>query len=62
MPKEMTQESELEILKHALEQSVMLQSHYASLLNKHDGGKRLQFKTADEWLARLRQLGSIPEQ
>jgi hypothetical protein len=45
-------------LRHGLEQSVRLQSHYAGLLNLHDGGERLQFATADEWLARLRSLGT----
>jgi hypothetical protein len=32
----------------ALEESVKLQSHYAKLLNMHDGGKRLEFKNALE--------------
>lgn len=37
----------------ALEKSVTLQSHYASLLNMHDGGERMTFASAEEWLARL---------
>jgi hypothetical protein len=41
-------------LMEALEQSVALQSHYADLLNMHDGGKRIIFKNADEWLERLK--------
>lgn len=40
----------------ALEQSVKLQSHYATLLNMHDGGKRTPFKDANEWLHRLREV------
>jgi len=41
------------ILLGALERSVKLQSHYAKLLNMYDGGERLQFATAQEWIARL---------
>ena len=37
----------------ALEESVKRQSHYASLLNAYDGGRRLTFVDADAWLARL---------
>ncbi len=40
-------------LKRALEESLKLQSHYAELLNMQDGGKRMQFRTAQEWLDRL---------
>lgn len=36
-----------------LEESVTLQSHYAALLNAHDGGRRILFKNAKDWLARL---------
>ena len=43
-------------LKAALEESVKLQAHYAKLLNMHDGGQRIQFKSADEWLARLERI------
>lgn len=39
--------------KDALEESVKLQSHYANLLNMHDGGQRMQFKSGDEWVKRL---------
>jgi len=42
-------------LWYALEESVKLQSHYASLLNMHDNGERIQFKDAKEWLFRLRK-------
>jgi hypothetical protein len=40
----------------ALEQSVKLQSHYAELLNMHDGGQRMPFADANAWLHRLRKL------
>ena len=43
-------------LWYALEESVKLQSHYAKLINMHDGGQRMQFKDATEWLLRLRKL------
>lgn len=39
-------------LYHALEESVKLQSHYATLLNQYDGGERMTF-TVDSWLQRL---------
>lgn len=38
---------------HALRESVKLQAHYANLLNMHDGGKRIVFKSAEEWIERL---------
>jgi len=38
-------------------ESVKLQSHYAVLLNHLDGGERLTFASADEWIARLVQVG-----
>lgn len=44
---------------HALAESVKLQSHYAGLLNQYDGGQRIEFKDAEEWLARL---AMTPEQ
>jgi hypothetical protein len=47
---------EILALREALDESVKLQSHYAALLNDYDGGKRLQFATADDWLERLRTL------
>lgn len=40
----------------ALAESVKLQSHYASLLNMHDGGQRKGFANAEAWLARLREM------
>ena len=44
--------------RFALEQSVRLQSHYAKLLNQYDGGTRRVFASADEWMARLREMES----
>ena len=49
---------ECEKQREALEQSVKLQSHYAVLLNGYDGGKRKQFKTAQEWIDRLRFIAT----
>jgi hypothetical protein len=44
---------ELEMTKAALEESVKLQSHYARLLNDYDGGWRLTFASAADWMRRL---------
>jgi hypothetical protein len=44
----------------ALIESVELQSHYAKLLNMHDGGQRLQFSCVAEWIERLKKVGTIP--
>jgi hypothetical protein len=43
-------------LRQALAESLKLQSHYADLLNMHDGGERMQFQTVAAWLERLRSL------
>ncbi len=43
-------------LEEGLRESVKLQAHYAKLLNMHDGGERMIFRTADEWLARLAEI------
>ena len=43
-------------LLHLLDESVRLQSHYASLLNMHDGGERIVFKSAKEWADRIEEL------
>jgi len=43
----------------ALEESVKLQSHYAVLLNHWDGGERIQFGSATEWVGRLVYTGTI---
>lgn len=45
----------------ALRESLKLQSHYAKLLNMHDGGKRIGFETVDEWIERLKTTGTLPE-
>jgi len=49
------------ILEDALYRSLRLQSHYAELLNMHDGGKRIGFASVHAWLARLKELGQKPE-
>lgn len=41
---------------HALEESVKLQSHYATLLNQLDGGERVTFAGPDAWIQRLRRV------
>lgn len=46
-------------LRIALAESVRLQSHYAKLLNMHDGGKRMQFDSSDQWISRLYEIGVI---
>lgn len=55
-------ETELERLRAALEMSVRLQSQYASLLNQHDGGKRMIFCNAGHFLERLEELGAKIEE
>lgn len=47
-------------LMRALIESVKLQSHYAMLLNMHDGGERHQFSSVAEWIERLKTVGAIP--
>ena len=47
---------EAALTRLALEESVRLQAHYAALLNQYDGGKRIVFASANEWIARLRAL------
>ena len=51
--------AEIVELRDALEQSVKLQSHYAFLLNATDGGERMQFGNAQEWMDRLASLGAL---
>lgn len=48
-----------ERLMAALCEAVKLQSHYAGLLNIYDGGKRIIFQNAGEFLLRLASLKSI---
>lgn len=47
-------------LRVALDESLNLQRHYAKLLNTWDGGKRMLFRDADEWILRLRVTGTLP--
>lgn len=46
----------------ALIESVQLQSHYANLLNMHDGGQRMQFSSVAAWIERLKEAGTIPKE
>jgi hypothetical protein len=41
-------------LYYALEESLRLQSHYATLLNQYDNGRRIEFNTIKDWCKRLR--------
>lgn len=43
-------------LSEALRESVALQSHYAQLLNMHDGGQRMIFESAESWIERLNHV------
>jgi hypothetical protein len=56
-------EERLDVLATALEESVRMQSHYAVLLNDYEafvhGARRLQFASADAWIARLRETGTL---
>lgn len=47
-------------LRIALDEAIKLQSHYAVLLNIHDGGKRVGFVDGAAWIARLRETGALP--
>jgi hypothetical protein len=49
-------------LKIALRESVNLQGHYAQLLNMWDGGERIEFRSAEEWLDLLEFLRLLPPQ
>jgi hypothetical protein len=44
----------------ALEESVKLQSHYATLLNQHDDAARMHFADAQAWVDRLIDTGRLP--
>jgi hypothetical protein len=46
-------------LKIALEESLMLQQHYAELCNMYDGGQRMIFETPESWIARLKEIGKL---
>ncbi|MEI9971096.1 MAG: hypothetical protein WDO73_03030 [Ignavibacteriota bacterium] len=56
-----TTKNSVGFLQYALGESVKLQSHYAKLLNMHDGGERMSFADADEWLVRLAKLNADGE-
>ena len=43
----------------ALEESVKLQSHYATLLNMYDAGERRAFDNAQAWVDCLIDLGKL---
>jgi len=43
-------------LYSALKDSLEIQSFYAMLLNSYDSGLRKEFKSPEEWIARLRAL------
>jgi hypothetical protein len=43
----------------ALEESLTLQAHYATLLNMYDGGQRMIFETSESWIKRLRETGAF---
>ena len=51
---------ELARIRYALDQSVKLQSHYAELLNLHDGGARRPFADGAAWIARLDEINDRP--
>jgi len=48
-------------LSVALEESVKLQSHYATLLNEYDGGRRATFADGAAWVARLVECKKLQE-
>lgn len=54
--------AEFRRLRVALAESVKLQSHYAGLLNMYDGGQRMEFASADAWIARLDSFGALAGQ
>ena len=48
--------AKLKQLQEALNESIKFQSHYAELLNIHDGGERIIFKNSEQWIKRLQAL------
>ena len=52
-------EAEKKRIRKSLEECLKLQNHYASLLNLYDGGSRLTFRSAQEWINRLQELGIL---
>ena len=53
-------ETENAELRAALIESLILQSHYAVILNRFDAGERMTFATVKDWLERLRLIGKLP--
>lgn len=51
--------AEVETLRAALMESLILQSHYATILNFCDDGMRMTFATPNEWIERLRAIGKV---
>ena len=56
VPVVITTENEAQLRDEALDELIKLSSHYAELLNQYDGGKRIIFATADDWLKRLKDV------
>jgi len=56
MPRPIRKDIRRSWLISALEQSVSIQSHYAKQLNTYDGGQRMIFADATEWIERLEAL------
>lgn len=54
-------EKDIALLRYALDKSVRLQAHYATLLNQWDGGNRRIFAGSYEWLKRLEEMGRNDE-
>jgi hypothetical protein len=52
--------TKLSELRLALNESLRLQCEYAGLLNQYDMGKRIQFQSVEDWIARLRKIGTLP--
>jgi hypothetical protein len=52
-------EEKLTRLQIALRESLILQSHYAALLNQFDGGNRRGFADPEAWMKRLKETGKI---
>jgi len=54
-----TKDEEIAELWAALDELIKLQRHYALLLNQYDGGRRLQFHSSRDWVARLREIKAL---
>jgi len=58
----MDTKSELNVLYIALQESLELQTHYAKLLNMHDGGSRQVFSSPESWVSRLKEVGTVRDE